>query len=612
MLGLFMLALMLYARNPARWTWPLAAVAFALPWVRLEYIAISLAATVALCVIEWSWRERPAGVSLRAAILSTAPLRALVLIASATAGILIYFAYNKLVFGGIVPVSGATKQAWQRFYWERDGGYNFVQNLQDTLQIPVFDLELLVALGGCVILLLVWWFARRSRDERDWLLLVFLVGVFGLAAGHIAKFAQTVLTVHPDEPLWLWYFVPAYLLMALALPIGCCIVVHFIRRFVAPWSTRTANTLSVAAVVIAVVLLWFNGDFAYPFQRVDASSKDTRVGWAPTNYLTIQTVNRVLPDESIVGAWDAGVVGYFSRFPVVNLDGLVNDYDYLNAYVAAGGKRFWVLEQQFGDTEPFFKKFGINHFINYAITRKLHMTLLEGAVYHGNGSKVGYQLWASHDLRGFDSAAWFWKRIEPHFDYQRNGIGLTLDGRMTQIFAKDCDADDVTVVFWSTPDGANDSRFIPLNENDNGLCVASALLPHGATPPVRVATMSVGDYLAELIGNSPPAIRSDYDVYVNSDRLIYVKEQCSDADVAHHFFLHLDPVRQGDLPGHRRSAGFDNLDFGFTEYGHQLGGTCITIRELPDYDIAAIRTGQYEWVDGDFKHVWEGEIIVVK
>ena len=33
----------------------------------------------------------------------------------------------------------------------------------------------------------------------------------------------------------------------------------------------------------------------------------------------------------MVGSWDSGVIGYFSRFPVVNLDGLVNSYDYLRA-----------------------------------------------------------------------------------------------------------------------------------------------------------------------------------------------------------------------------------------------------------------------------------------
>ncbi len=74
MLGLFFLAVMLYARNPERWKWPLAAVAFALPWVRLEYIAISLSATIALGIIEWSRQERAPGASLRAVILSTPPI----------------------------------------------------------------------------------------------------------------------------------------------------------------------------------------------------------------------------------------------------------------------------------------------------------------------------------------------------------------------------------------------------------------------------------------------------------------------------------------------------------------------------------------------------------
>ena len=101
MLGLLFLALMLYARNPARWRWPLTAVAFALPWARLEYIAISLAATTALCVIEWSRQERPDGASLKATILATPP-RIFVPIIGALVGILVYFAYNGLVFGGIV------------------------------------------------------------------------------------------------------------------------------------------------------------------------------------------------------------------------------------------------------------------------------------------------------------------------------------------------------------------------------------------------------------------------------------------------------------------------------------------------------------------------------
>ena len=206
MLGLFILTICLFARSPARWKWPLAAVAFALPWVRLEYVAISLATTGALCLITWPGRESPSpveeiGKGLGAPDSGTGPFRArdehLTPLLGAVTGILAYFAYNGIVFGGVTPVSGATKQMWSERLWEQEGGYSLVQNFQDVLQIPAFGYELLVALEVCAYVVLVWWFARRSKDRTDRLLLAFLVCVFGLAAGHLAKFAQTVLTMHP-------------------------------------------------------------------------------------------------------------------------------------------------------------------------------------------------------------------------------------------------------------------------------------------------------------------------------------------------------------------------------------------------------------------------------
>ena len=64
MLGLFILTACLFARNPARWKWPLATVTFALPWVRLEYIAISLvSATSVTCSKVTAWYSTPANMS---------------------------------------------------------------------------------------------------------------------------------------------------------------------------------------------------------------------------------------------------------------------------------------------------------------------------------------------------------------------------------------------------------------------------------------------------------------------------------------------------------------------------------------------------------------------
>ena len=603
MLGLFILTACLFARSPARWKWPLAAVAFALPWVRLEYIAISLAATGALCLIERSRQERAPGASLGERARSAFSVKAVVPFLAAGAGILAYFAYNRLVFGGIVPVSGATKAAWSQVLWERDGGYSLTQNFLDTLQIDVFDLELLVALEICTCLLLVWWFARRSRSREDWLLLAFLVGVFGLAVGHLAKFVQNVLAVHPNWGSHPWYFVPAYLLTALMVPVNCCAAVHFIRRFIGPKSHRTANILSRGIVVVGAVFLLAKADFASPFRRVEASSASTRIAgpWVVAVYGGTQLMNRVLPEDSMVGSWDAGVIGYFSRFPVVNLDGLVNSYDYFHATnVDRDGFAAW--DEQF---IPLYREFGITHFANLPEMGLEINVLFEGSL--SFNEKVFY-LWSIDPPEDDDTAAWIWKRMEPHFDYQSDGAGMIGDGRLVQAFARECDPDELVV--WRRAGPGDETVARAWTQTRTGLCVTGAVLPPAFSSPVRFETMPRSDYLPWLTGGDRPIIRSDWDVYLVEDSLIYAKDQCSPEDTEPTFFVHLDPVDAADLSVRRRLYGFDNLDFAFRDRRLPIGGeVCVAVRELPDYAIAAIRTGQFVPGEGQ---IWKGSFEVVE
>ena len=117
------------------------------------------------------------------------------------------------------------------------------------------------------------------------------------------------------------------------------------------------------------------------------------------------------------------------------------------------------------------------------------------------------------------------------------------------------------------------------------------------------------DYLAELLGDNQPAVRSDWDVYLVENSLIYKKEQCTPEDAEPTFFVHLDPVDVNDLPSHRKQYGFDNLDFAFGNHRLAIEGeVCAAVRELPDYGIAAIRTGQFT---GEGQ-IWEGRFEVVE
>ena len=111
----------------------------------------------------------------------------------------------------------------------------------------------------------------------------------------------------------------------------------------------------------------------------------------------------------------------------------------------------------------------------------------------------------------------------------------------------------------------------------------------------------------EALVSGEPVIRSDFDVYLRENRLVYFKEPCARADTEAMFFLHLHPADVADLPGHRRQYGFDNLDFDFDESGVIFDGRCMVAMALPEYDITRIRTGQYVPVDGGFDNLWEGE-----
>ena len=148
---------------------------------------------------------------------------------------------------------------------------------------------------------------------------------------------------------------------------------------------------------------------------------------------------------------------------------------------------------------------------------------------------------------------------------------------------------------WSWGEQENRRISQPWTRTQTGLCVTAFILPHHAFPPVRLENMFVRD--------RKPALRSNFDVYLNStNRILYEKRPCLDDATDAPFFLHLEPVDINDLPDFRRQFKFDNLDFCFDQYGLMVGGICRAEIPLPDYDIARIRTGQQ--VPGEDR-IWE-------
>ena len=104
-----------------------------------------------------------------------------------------------------------------------------------------------------------------------------------------------------------------------------------------------------------------------------------------------------------------------------------------------------------------------------------------------------------------------------------------------------------------------------------------------------------------------PVAQSGFDVYQSGNSLAYLKEPCAAGDADARFFLHIFLVDPADLPADSRELGFANLDFQFADHGADIGGKCVAERELSDYAIERIRTGQFLIGEG---RLWGAEFPV--
>ena len=113
------------------------------------------------------------------------------------------------------------------------------------------------------------------------------------------------------------------------------------------------------------------------------------------------------------------------------------------------------------------------------------------------------------------------------------------------------------------------------------------------------------EWLRTVDLGAPIVTASGWQVYLRDGHLTYVSPECVNQDEL--FLLHFVAKNAADLRSSRQEYGYDNVDFDFQRFGITLtDGTCVINRPLPDYDIIAIRTGQYT----EAGRIWEGEYLM--
>lgn len=123
----------------------------------------------------------------------------------------------------------------------------------------------------------------------------------------------TVLQAAP----YLWYFSP---LALYALFLLLLVVADFVEAVLAE-GRGLVPVQAILGLPLVVALALQTRAFVDPQLR-SLQENDRRAGeWISAN----------LPRDTVLGSWDAGVVGYFTDQPVMNLDGVVNSFEYHDA-----------------------------------------------------------------------------------------------------------------------------------------------------------------------------------------------------------------------------------------------------------------------------------------
>ena len=104
------------------------------------------------------------------------------------------------------------------------------------------------------------------------------------------------------------------------------LLVHMLRDL---WRLARRNTglkWATAALVAALI-----GGIAVEIPCVSSRwRRRDMLAYVRYSYQLAEWIRDHLPEDCVIGAWDAGIVGYFSERQVVNLDGLVNGREFYN------------------------------------------------------------------------------------------------------------------------------------------------------------------------------------------------------------------------------------------------------------------------------------------
>ncbi len=236
-----------------------------------------------------------------------------------------YLLANRLWFGAFIQISGLVKHA------------------------PHTTGRLLAFAAVAVLAGYIGWLGQRRAGHavtagRFWRLREFTAATAWYLAFCVLLVGYYLLL---QTQQWLWYFCPLTIY-------GVCLAVLGMADFAeaalleAPETQTPDRALAPVAMILMTPLAALLG--LQVSDLFDPSLRSSQLA----NRMAAQWVAATLPPDAVLAAWDAGMLGYYARRPVINLDGVANSLAY------------WQAAQRHS-AGAFLADRGLTHIINHSV-----------------------------------------------------------------------------------------------------------------------------------------------------------------------------------------------------------------------------------------------------
>jgi hypothetical protein len=257
-------------------------------------------------------------------------------IVSLTSGllVLIYLSWSWAKFGSPTPVSGQIKRM---VTWQITADRIANLSSQDIFGL-IFDLFRMPSpmddyfwsrgisrfrglwYGSPLLLYLVLIGPALYRGTRKRLGGLCIIPIFALSQIVLEKVFFSPLAEIPD-----YYFVSSYIAIPTAFGVLFSEGMRSFRKAFGKGRRRIGGF-----VVLIIVLAFLGHDVAISAKRGLSRmfNPEPRIGSYHSFYLASQYLRKNVPENAVVGSWNAGIIGYFSNRHVVNLDGFANSFNF--------------------------------------------------------------------------------------------------------------------------------------------------------------------------------------------------------------------------------------------------------------------------------------------